>query len=98
MRTKGLFEENQDLFESAKRIIVTKRARLDILPTITILTTRVSKPLEQDWTELVRMIEFWKSTKDDVPTLAMSDQVALECFVCGARQHAKSNWSTDVPQ
>ena len=53
----------------AKSLFLTKRARPDILPTVAFLCTRVDRSTYQDWTKLVRLMDFLKTTKNDCLTL-----------------------------
>jgi hypothetical protein len=50
-------------------LFVCKRARPDIQPAITFLTSRVKDPDESDWFKLTKMMQFLKNTLDDVLTL-----------------------------
>jgi hypothetical protein len=52
---------------TAKALFAGKRARQDMGPVISFLTTRVQKPTVQDWTKLVKMMRFLYATKGDKP-------------------------------
>jgi hypothetical protein len=62
------------------------------------MVTRVTEPNEGDWKKLVKMMNYLKSTKDDVPCMSADDasmikQVACRCFLCHPQGHEKSHWS-----
>jgi hypothetical protein len=44
---------------TAKTLYLSKRARPDLLPTVSFLTTRVTKPNVYDWKKLSRCIKYW---------------------------------------
>ena len=48
----------------AKLLFVTKRARLDIDPTVSFLCTRVTKSTSEDWLKLRRLLCYLKGTLD----------------------------------
>ena len=48
----------------AKLLILSKRVRVDISPTIAFLCTRVSKSTKEDWEKLRRMLEYLNDTMD----------------------------------
>jgi hypothetical protein len=71
-----LLEENRkEVYHSfmAKGIFVSKRARTDIHPTVTVLSTRVKGPKETDWKKLVRMMRYLHTTKGLYLTLYAYD-------------------------
>ena len=47
-----------------KLLHVAKRARLDILPTVTFMCRRVKAPTEQDWGKLKRLLQYIHGTLD----------------------------------
>ena len=49
-----------------KAMFLCKRARPDIEPAISFLSTRTRKPDESDWLKLLRMLGFLKGTMNDV--------------------------------
>ena len=53
----------------AKGLFVCKRARQDIQPAIAFLSTRVKGPTQNDWSKLIKMMGFLKTTQKDVLTL-----------------------------
>ena len=62
-----LNKERSDIFHSVvmKLLYVAKRARGDLLPTISFLSTRVSKSNEKDWEKLERLCHYLNDTIDD---------------------------------
>ena len=50
---------------TAKLLYLEKRARPDLEPTVTFLTTRVSNPNTDDWHKLKRALTFLNGTKND---------------------------------
>ena len=67
-----------------KVMFLCKRARPDIEPAVSYLSTRTSKPNESDWLKLLRMMSFLKGTRDDVLTLEVSDLQVLFWYVDAA--------------
>ena len=63
-----LDDKRRELFHKivAKGLFVSKRARLDIHGTISVLCTRVQQPRESDWHKLKRLIKYLNGTKDMV--------------------------------
>ena len=57
----------------AKALFVSKRARDDVLPTVTFLCTRVREPDQDDWNKLLRMLRYLRATKNVVKTLSMDN-------------------------
>ncbi len=62
---KPLNVEQQEMFHSCvgKALYFAKRARLDILPSISFLTKRVKKTDKDDWEKLAHMIKYLKLTE-----------------------------------
>ena len=50
----------------AKLLYLEKRGRPDLEPTVSFLSTRVSKPNHDDWTKLERAMSYLNKTKGDV--------------------------------
>ena len=48
----------------AKGLLLCKRARPAIQPTIAFLSTRVLSPTEIDWKKLIRLLEYLNGTKE----------------------------------
>ena len=67
-RGKELSKEQAELFHTfvAKGLFLAKRARLDILPVISVLCTRVSKPTTSEWSKLVRLMKYLNYSRDKV--------------------------------
>ena len=57
----------------AKILYCCKRIKLDTLPTVAFLTTRVQSPTEQDWTKLNRLLRYINATKNAGIVLEGSD-------------------------
>ena len=49
----------------AKLLYIMKRTRPDLEPTVTFLSTRVSKPTINDWKKLKRLLQFIRGTIND---------------------------------
>ena len=75
MNAKKLDKHQAAIFHTfvMKRMFLCKRGRQDILPGIAFLTTRVTKPDENDWKKLVRIMTFLKMTQYDTATLCMDN-------------------------
>ena len=63
---KDLDPENAKIFHRlvAQLLYISKRCRPDLAPSVPFLTTRVSKPTEDDWKKLRMVIEYLKQTVD----------------------------------
>jgi hypothetical protein len=64
-----------------KGMFLCKRARQDIQLAITFLASRVTNPTEQDWTKLVRVMDFLKATQDDVTILAADQDFIIKWYI-----------------
>lgn len=62
-----LSEERAENFHSVTALLlyVSQRCRLDIQTAVSFLTTRVSKPTEDDWSKLRRVLQYLRGTIDD---------------------------------
>ena len=62
---KKLNSDRADKFHRivAKGLFVSKRARPDIQPTISVLCTRVKDPDETDWSKMVRLLKYLNGTR-----------------------------------
>jgi hypothetical protein len=90
---KYLFEVREDspkLDEKRKQnfhsvtmqlLYLSKRWRLDLLPTVSFLSTRMKEPLEDDWAKLRRCLQFLRGTIDDPLILGGSDIEKLRAWV-----------------
>jgi hypothetical protein len=85
-KSKHLTPEFQETFHTivAKGLFLTKRARQDIQPGVAFLCTRVQNPTEGDWAKLRRLIQFLKSTENDVTTLTADDSHVIKWYVDAA--------------
>jgi hypothetical protein len=46
------------------------------------MVTRVTEPNEGDWKKLVKMMNYLKSTKDDVPCMSADDASMIKQVAC----------------
>jgi hypothetical protein len=78
--------EKAKLFHStvAKLLFVAKRARPDILLTVSFLTTRVKCPDQDDWKKLIRLLGYLKETANLYLTLSCSNLNNLPWFIDGS--------------
>ena len=83
---KNLDEKRKAIFHTfvMKAMFLCKRARPDIEPAVSFLSTRTTKPDESDWLKLLRMMSFLKATRDDILTLEASDHQILRWYVDAA--------------
>jgi Reverse transcriptase (RNA-dependent DNA polymerase). len=81
-----LDQERADNFHSivAKLLYICKRCRLDIQNAIAFLTTWVSKPDEDDWKKLKRLLQYLRGTLDDKLILSCVDIGKMKSFVDAA--------------
>jgi hypothetical protein len=68
----------------AKLLYVAKRARPDILLTVSFLTMRVKEPDQDDWRKLIRLLGYLKSTEDLYLTLSCNDLNNLTWYIDGS--------------
>jgi hypothetical protein len=82
-RGKLLNDEQREIFHSyvAKGLFLSKRARLDIHPTVSVLATRVRSPNESDWKKLVRMMRYLHSTQTWHKTLRADSLNIIKHYV-----------------
>ena len=78
-----LDEKRREIFHSfvAKALFLSKRARLDIGPTVAILASRVQKPIQSDWKKLVRMMRYLSTTKKWHLTLTADDLRVIKWYI-----------------
>ena len=67
-----------------KAMFLCKRARPDVEPAVSFLSTRTSKPDESDWVKLIRMLGFLKGTRNDVISLEVDDSQILRWYIDAA--------------
>jgi hypothetical protein len=53
-------------------------------PAIAFMATRVTKPNEGDWKKLVKMMNYLKATKNDVPSMSADDTCIIKWHVDAA--------------
>ena len=84
--TKKLDEKRKSTYHTfvMKMMFLCKRARPDIEPGVSFLSTRTTKSDESDWVKLVRVLEFLKNTINDVLTLEADDAQTLYWYVDAA--------------
>ena len=68
----------------AKGLFASKRGRPDIQPAISFMATRVKAPNEGDWTKLKRLMQFLKTTQDDVLTLKANGTNVIKWYLDAA--------------
>ena len=78
-----LEQKRHETFNSfvAKNLFLSKRARLDIAPTVAILASRVQGPTQGDWNRLVRLMRCIRSTKGWHLTLSADDLRVIKWFI-----------------
>lgn len=78
-----LGQKKKEVFHTfvMKAMFLCKRGRPDIGLAICFLSSRVTKPTENDWNKLVRVLGFLKGTIDDVLTLEADDSQNLYWFI-----------------
>ena len=71
-KSKKLDEKEREIFHTtvAKALFISKRARPDIQPIVSVLCTRVKKPGKNDWNKLVKMMKWLNCTQQDKLTLS----------------------------
>lgn len=81
-----LDEKRHEVFHSyvAKALFLSKRARLDIAPTVAILASKVREPVQGDWNRLVRLMRYIHSTKGWHLTLSAEDLRVLKWYIDAA--------------
>ena len=75
--------KRHEIFHSfvAKALFLSKRARLDIGPTVAVLASRVQAPTQGDWHRLVRLMRYLHSTKGMHPTLYADDLHIIKWYI-----------------
>ena len=84
--SKRLDSKRAETFHTfvAKGLFVSKRARLDIQPTIAVICTRVKNANEGDWNKLTRMMKYLNGTQDLVLTLSADNTNVIKWYVDAA--------------
>ena len=67
-----------------KLMFLTKRIRPDILPGISYLLTRASRPNEVDWYKLKKILNFLKKTKEEKLTLEADNTQTINWYIDAA--------------
>jgi len=75
--------KQKEIFHSfvAKSLFLSKRARLDIAPTVAILASRVQKPNVSDWHKLCRMMRYLHNTKKWHLTMSADDLRVMKWYI-----------------
>ena len=84
--TKKLDEKRKSIFHTfvMKLMFLCKRARPNVEPGISFLSTRTTKPDESDWVKLLRVLGFLRTTIDEVLTLEADDAETLYWYINAA--------------
>ena len=84
--TQKLDDKKKAIFHTfvMKTMFLCKRARPDIEPAVSYLSTRTSKPDKSDWIKMVRMLSFLKGTINDVLTLESDNNKTLCWYIDAA--------------
>jgi hypothetical protein len=84
--SKRLETEQAKVFHTfvMKGMFLCKRGRQDIQPAIAFMATRVTEPNEGDWKKLVKMMNYLKATKNDVPCISADDTGTIQWHVDAA--------------
>ena len=69
---------------TARSLFCGKRARPNLLPTVSFLTTRVKEPNTDDWKKLKRMMKYMEQTVNDVLTLSAKNLNVVKWWVDGS--------------
>jgi hypothetical protein len=78
-----LDQERAEIFHTfvAKVLFACKRSRCDLQVAVAMLCTRVKNPTEEDWKKLIRLLQYVKSTVNDVLTLRADDLSIVKWYV-----------------
>jgi len=78
-----LDQKRHEIFHSfvAKSLFLSKRARLDIAPTVAILASRVQQPVQGDWNKIVRLMRYLHSTQGWHLTLSADNLRVLKWYI-----------------
>jgi len=66
---------------TALLLFISRRSRLDIQTSVAYLCTRVTKPNEDDWKKLKRVLQYLRGTIDLVLTLGADDIANMQAWV-----------------
>ena len=67
-----------------KGMFLCKHGCQDIQPAIVFMATRVTQPNEGDWKKLIKMMNFLKATKDDIPVISCDDTNSIKWHIDAA--------------
>jgi hypothetical protein len=86
---KHLKTEQAKVFHTfvMKGIFLCKCGHQDIQPAITFMATTVTEPNEGDWKKLVKMMNYLKAIKHDVPCMSSNDTSMIKWHVDAACLH-----------
>lgn len=89
--SKLLSTEDKEMFHHvvAKMLYLAKRARSDILTTISFLTTRVLEPTIEDWNKMGKVLMYLNSTADLIMRLSSNDNFQVHCYVDASHANHK---------
>ena len=81
--SEELSKEQREEFHTfvAKGLFVSKRARPDIHPTISVLCTRVKSPNKSDWDKLVHLLMYCNGTRSDKLILSADNLHVIKWYV-----------------
>jgi hypothetical protein len=84
--SKKLNPERAKIFHTfvMKGMFLCKRGRQDIQPGIAFLSTRTKDPTESDWAKLIKLMNFLKSTQDEVAAMSADDTETIKWYVDAA--------------
>jgi hypothetical protein len=76
---KKLGEQRAKQFHTfvMKGMFLCKRGRQDIQTAVAFMATRITEPNEGDWKKLVKMMNFLKKTKDNIPVMSADDTCSI---------------------
>jgi hypothetical protein len=64
-----------------KGMFLCKHGHQDVQPAIAFMATRVTKPYEGDWKELVKMMNFLEATKNDIATMSAINLNSIKWYI-----------------
>ena len=62
-------------------MFLCKRARQDVLPGIIFLAIRVNKPNQEDWIKLTKLLNYLKTTEQDIVKMEADDSQIIKWYV-----------------
>jgi hypothetical protein len=78
-----LEKEKIEIFQTfiAKRFLLAKRGRPDILPCIAYFSTKVRSPSANNWDKITILLRFSRNTKEDILRLSMEDSFIVKWYL-----------------